>query len=127
MGERTKKVKDISYKVVENGHRPRKILTSTEIRQRIYGLFEIYGFFLADGKYLFCFLSYIDHEGSTQYTVRQFLSTIEFIPYEIREEVFKDIVPYLKDKFVKNPHLMPAKTEELKRFMRWRPKKLEIL
>jgi hypothetical protein len=127
MGKRVKKVREISYKVVEEGHVPRKVLTATEIRDRVYGLFEIFGFFIVDGRYLFCFLSYIDHEGNMKYTVRLFMSTIEFMPFALRAEIYKDIVPYLKEKLVKNPHLMITDKDELEKFMRWRPRTLEIL
>jgi hypothetical protein len=127
MGERVKKVKEVPYKIIEDGYVPRKILTATEIRERIYGLFEIFGFFIIDGRYLFCFLSYIDHEGSVKYTVRLFMSTIEFMMFETRAEIYRDIAPYLKDKLVKNPHLMITDKNELEKFMRWKPKTIEIL
>jgi|694.fasta_scaffold36100_8 hypothetical protein len=132
MGKRTEKVKpekiiDTSYKVIEEGHRPRKILTASEVRQRVYGLFEIYGFFMVDERYLYCFISYIDHKGNTEYTVRQFLSTIEFLPFEIREEIYRDMIPYLKDKFVKNPHIMPRDINDINKLMKWRPRKIELL
>jgi hypothetical protein len=127
MGERRKKVISTTYKVVEEGHVPRRILSATEIRQRVYGVFEIYGFFVVDDKYLYCFVSYLDHMGSVQYTARQFMSTIEFLPFEIRQEIFSDIAPYLKEKFVKNPHLMITKKSEMERFMKYKPRKIEFL
>jgi hypothetical protein len=127
MGKRVKKVSEIAYKVIEEGHVPRKVLTATEVRERVYGLFEVFGFFIVDNRYLFCFLSYIDHEGNIKYTVRLFMSTIEFMPFELRADIYRDIGPYLKDKLVKNPHLMITDKAELEKFMRWKPRTLEIL
>jgi hypothetical protein len=55
------------------------------------------------------------------------MSTIEFMPFAIRAEVYKDIAPYLKDKLVKNPHLMITDKDELEKYMRWKTRTLEIL
>lgn len=127
MGERRKKITSTNYKVVEEGHVPRKLLSAEEVRQRVYHVFEIYGFFVVDEKYLYCFISYIDHKGSIQYTARQFMSTIEFLPFEIRQDIFSDIAPYLKEKFVKNPHLMVTTKAEIERFMKYKPRKVKFL
>lgn len=127
MGQRKTKLVSSNYKVVEEGHVPRKLLSAEEVRQRVYSVFEIYGFFVVDGKYLYCFISYIDHKGHIQYTARQFMSTIEFLPFEIRQEIFSDIAPYLKEKFVKNPHLMINTKSEIEKFMKYKPKKVEFL
>jgi hypothetical protein len=45
----------------------------------------------------------------------------------MRADMYRDIVPYLKENFVKNPHLMITDKEELEKFMRWRPRSIEIL
>jgi hypothetical protein len=127
MGQRVKKVREVPYKVIEEGHVPRKLLSAAEVRETVYGLFEIYGFFIVDGRYLYCFLSFIDHKGMIKYTVRMFMSTIEFMPFKMRADMYRDIVPYLKENFVKNPHLMITDKEELEKFMRWRPRSMEIL
>ena len=104
-----------------------KRLTPNEIRQMIHHLFEIYGFYILDDKYLYAYMSYIDHKGSQVIACRLFMSTIEFMPYENRRELYKEIAPYLKKKFVKNPHLMASSIAEIENTMTWRPRKIEIL
>lgn len=102
-------------------------MTIDEVREKLYSIFEIYGFFIADNKYLFAFVKYIDHQGNEVYSSRMFMSLIEFIPRPVRVDIYKDMSPYLYDKFVKNPHLMPKDEEELISYMPWKAKTAEIL
>jgi hypothetical protein len=123
MGERQEKRIQIKEKPIK----AHKKLTANEIRQLMYSNFEIYGFFISEGRFLFAFFTYIDHAGNQVITCRLFMSTIEFLPYEKRVELYKEMAPYLKKKFVKNPHLMPTTADEIKKYMVWRVSSVEIL
>lgn len=103
------------------------VMSPSELRRQVYKIFEIYGFFIVDGKYLYAFVRYLDYDGCESFASRLFMSTIEFIPFEIREDMYRDMSGYLYKRFVTNPHLMPRDKEELVKHMKWNARKIEVL
>jgi hypothetical protein len=101
--------------------------SAEDVRRAIYSAFNILGFFILDKKHLFAVAKYVNAEGYEIISCHLFFSTVDYVPFEIRREMYRDMAPYLKSKLVKNDFEMPKNVKELQDIMKFKASHLEIL
>jgi hypothetical protein len=98
-----------------------------KMRQEMYKIFEIHGFAIVDEAYLYAYIRYYDPKGEERIELHQFMTMIEFMPFEIRIEFYEAISDYIHHQYATNVHMMPTTEKELKKYLAWKAKTIRVL
>lgn len=99
----------------------------SKMRREMYKIFEIHGFAIVNEAYLYAFVRYYSPKGEERIELHQFLTMIEFMPFENRIEFYEAISDYIHHQYATNVHMMPTTQSELKKYMPWEVKTIRVL